>query len=53
MTLRIFETEQAKYYLGLGDHLESSAPLFEEVDFSSIDFMVLEDNPQHLSHQEC
>lgn len=42
MVLRIFETEEAKYYLGLGNHLESSAPLFEGVDFSEIDFLVLE-----------
>ena len=45
MTLRIFETDDAKYYLGLGNHLSSSAPIFEGVDFSSIDFMVLEFNP--------
>lgn len=43
MVLRIFETDEAKYYLGLGNHLESSAPLFEEVDFSELDFMVFED----------
>ena len=42
MVLRIFETEEAKYYLGLGNHLESSAPLFEDVDFSELDFIVLE-----------
>ncbi len=45
MTLRVFETNDAKYYLGLGNHFFSNAPIFEEVDFSSIDFMVLEFNP--------
>lgn len=44
MVLRIFETDDAKYYLGLGNHISSSAPLFEEVDFSELDFLVLEDS---------
>jgi len=45
MTLQTFETKDAKYYLGLGDHTKSSAPIFEEVDFSSLDFMVFESGP--------
>ncbi len=43
MALRTFETDTAKYYLGLGRHDRSSAPIFEDVDFGSLDFMVLED----------
>ncbi len=42
MALRTFETADAKYYLGLGNHETSSAPIFEDVDLGSLDFMVLE-----------
>ncbi len=42
MALRTFETADAQYYLGLGNHLTSSAPIFEDVDLGSLDFMVLE-----------
>src|SRR3989344_2567808 len=42
MALHTFETDTARYYLGLGNHGESSAPLFADVDISSLDFMVLE-----------
>ncbi|MBI4151982.1 hypothetical protein HY496_03350 [Candidatus Woesearchaeota archaeon] len=42
MALRTFETQDARYYLGLGDHRCSSLPLFEDVDFQSLDFLVLE-----------
>ncbi len=42
MALRIFETKDAKYYLGLGNHFSSSLNIFEDVDFSDIDFMVFE-----------
>ena len=48
MTLRVFETDDAKYYLGLGRHDKPSAPLFEKVDFSTIDFMVLEGAPDEF-----
>lgn len=43
MSLRIFETDEAKYYLGLGNHLASSEPIFRNVDFSNLDFFVFED----------
>ncbi len=59
MTLRIFETDDAKYYLGLGRHNTSSKPIFEDLDFSGIDFIVFEDicfDPKtlekHLIHGE-
>jgi len=42
--LRIFETEEAKYYLGLGRHTTSSEPIFEDVDFSQLDLLVLEED---------
>src|SRR3989344_1073379 len=42
MALHTFETDTARYYLGLGRHDESSAPLFKDVDISSLDCMVLE-----------
>lgn len=42
MALRVFETADAKYYLGLGNHLSSSAPIFKGVNLGSLDFMVLE-----------
>src|SRR3989338_845675 len=41
--LRIFETKDAKYYLGLGRHDRSSAILFRNVDFYDIDILVLEE----------
>jgi len=44
MTLQIFETEDAIYYLGLGNHFKSSAPFFEDVDFSELEFTVFESN---------
>ncbi len=43
MALRIFETEDARYYLGLGSHKTSSAPIFEDVDFSKLDMFIFED----------
>lgn len=48
MALHTFETDTARYYLGLGAHDKSSAPLFEDVDLGSLDFMVLEgpDDPR-------
>ncbi len=42
MALRTFETNTARYYLGLGNHATSSAPIFEDVDVKSLDFLVLE-----------
>lgn len=42
MALRTFETDTARYYLGLGNHHSSSAPIFEDVDLESLDFLVLE-----------
>lgn len=47
MALRTFETADAQYYLGLGRHDTSSAPIFEDVDLGSLDFLVLEGG--HLS----
>ncbi len=44
MALRTFETDTAQYYLGLGNHATSSAPIFEDVDVKSLDFLVLEGN---------
>lgn len=41
--LRTFETEDAVYHLGLGNHLTSSAPIFRNLDLSSLDFFVFED----------
>lgn len=43
MGLRVFETNTAKYYLGLGRHDQSSASIFKDVDFSKINILVLED----------
>lgn len=43
MPLRTFETEDAVYHLGLDRHDHSSAPLFENLDFSDLDLMVFED----------
>ena len=43
MPLRIFDTEDARYYLGLGNHITSSELLFRDIAFSSLDFMVFED----------
>lgn len=42
MALRTFETADAKYYLGLGNHFTSSAPIFEDIDLEKLDFLVLE-----------
>jgi len=44
MTLQEFETEDAIYYLGLGNHFTSSAPLFKDVDFSELDLIVFEND---------
>ncbi len=44
MPLRTFETDDAKYYLGLGNHTDSSRPIFEDVDFSTLDMIVFEDS---------
>ncbi len=44
MRLETFETNDAVYHLGLGNHRTSSAPLFKDIDFSDFDFMVFEDN---------
>ena len=41
MALRTFETDDAKYYLGLGRHDQDSSPIFEDVDFESLDFLLL------------
>ncbi len=53
MALRTFETDTARYYLGLGRHDTSSAPIFENVDLGSLDFMILEsgsvNNPCDIS----
>mgnify|MGYP001580167645 CR=1 FL=1 len=43
MALRTFETDDAVYYLGLGNHLTSSEPIFRNVDLSDLDFFVFED----------
>ncbi|MDP3987345.1 MAG: hypothetical protein Q8P81_03930 [Nanoarchaeota archaeon] len=43
MALRHFETADAEYYLGLGSHSRSSAPIFKDINFSDLDFMVFED----------
>ncbi len=43
MSLRTFETDDAVYYLGLGNHTTSSKPLFDDVNLSKLDFMVFED----------
>jgi hypothetical protein len=43
MGLRIFETKEAKYFLGLGWHYGSSLDCFEGVDFSRLDMFVFED----------
>ncbi len=48
MALRTFETADAKYYLGLGRHDTSSAPIFEDVNLGSLDFMVLENGNMNL-----
>ncbi|MFH0752866.1 MAG: twin-arginine translocation signal domain-containing protein [archaeon] len=50
MALRVFETGDAKYYLGLGNHAMSSAIIFDDVDFSKIDMFIFEDvgNPRCL-----
>jgi len=55
VTLSTFETKDAKYYLGLGRHDKSSLPLFKDVDFSTLDFIVLEsgleyNKPETISH---
>lgn len=44
MGIRVFETEDARYYLGLGCHLSSSDSIFKDVNFKDIDFLVLEDS---------
>ncbi len=55
MALRVFETADAKYYLGLGEHTTSSAPIFEDVDVRNLDFMVLEggflNTPERIQYQ--
>ena len=43
MALRIFDTNDARYYLGLGNHISSSESLFHDVNFSNLDFIVFED----------
>jgi len=44
MALRNFETKDAVYYLGMGMHIISSEPIFRRINFSTIDFIVFEDN---------
>lgn len=51
MRLETFETEDAVYYLGFGNHLTSSAPIFRNIDFSELDLMVFEDGGIDLSRE--
>mgnify|MGYP001619926659 CR=1 FL=1 len=44
MALRTFETDDAVYHLGLGNHATSSEPIFRNVDFKDLDFFVFEDS---------
>ncbi len=52
MALRKFETENARYYLGLGNHTTSSNNIFEDIDFLEIDLLVFEDTPGLCSLDE-
>ncbi len=59
MSLRIFETKDAKYWLGLGNHLESSCSIFKDVELSNLDMFVFEGDgtsgilPYLGEHQYC
>ena len=42
MNPRVFETKNAKYYLGLGRHDTSSNDIFRDINFSDLDLIVFE-----------
>ena len=61
MTLRIFETNNARYFLGLGMHpsylpeselLTDITDPFDSVNFANIDMLILEDGPDFFSSDQ-
>src|SRR3989344_3715271 len=52
MALRIFETDEAKYFFGFSTHWGYPKGLFDAVDFKDLDFMVLESGSTSVEERE-